>query len=141
MTFINERVPAEDFEKYKVDQVNRDKRFHSAGIISQSWTIDRERNIYLRKIGGGGHASAMNKMTWSFFWKGELLVVKLALMDHSGRPGGPGWTHWKIRQFDIPEHLQDRKAEILADLESALVGYKDGGIYSRTTDYRVTLEQ
>lgn len=138
MAFVNERVPEEDMHKYRVDEVNEDKRFHGAGIIARDWTIDRERNMYLRLI---GRSRSMYRMTWSFYWKGELLVVDLDLMEANGKPGEAGWAHWKICQFDIPPHLQQSKAEILADLESALVAYRDGGIYSSTTDYSVALEQ
>jgi len=138
MAFVNELVPDEDMHKYRVDEVNADKRFHGAGTISRDWTIDRERDIYLRLIGS---SRSMYRMTWSFYWKGELLVVDLDQMGGGGKPGEPGWTHWKIRQFDIPPHLQPRKAEILGDLESALVAYKDGGTFALNTDYHVILEQ
>lgn len=51
MTFINEYVPLEDIATYRIKEI--DKLYIIGGTGSSQWTIDRERNIYLRQVGHG----------------------------------------------------------------------------------------
>ena len=39
----------------------------------------------------------------------------------------------------LPSRLEPRKAEILKDLEEALLAYKDGGVFSASTTYDLVL--
>lgn len=52
MTFVREKISKEDFEKYRI--AHFDERIPNALRPGSTWTIDRERNIYLIHIGGGG---------------------------------------------------------------------------------------
>jgi len=51
MAFVNEHIPQEDVEKYGLESI--DKNFIVGGTNSRAWTIDRERNIYLRNVTRG----------------------------------------------------------------------------------------
>jgi hypothetical protein len=140
MTFVNEFIPPEDVERFHLDEV--DKRFF-IGIQADDWTIDRERNIYLRKIasGGGSDPDLSNRSKWTLYWKGNLLVLGMEYLEGGGERGQPGWSHWKLTWIELPEHLKSYQEAILDDLKEALLAYKDGGIYSKNTSYKVTLDK
>jgi hypothetical protein len=137
MAFINEFIPEEDVEKYGIEEVN--KKYIVGGTNSGQWTIDRERNIYLRCV-ARGREEFRNESTWTLYWKGELISIELHLLDAGGSRGKSGWAHWKVHGIYIPPHLEGRRNDILADLKNALTAYKGGGVYARTMDYSVTLD-
>lgn len=142
MTFINEYIPEEDFEKYKLKEI--DSNYHP-GTKARDWTVDRERDINLRQVSSGREEFA-HETWWTLYWQGELLSLQLDVLDGSGKPGEPGWTHWSLRRiaaFDdhqLPVHLKEKLPEILSDLEDALTAYKDGGVFSQNTSYLVKLD-
>lgn len=144
MAFVNEFIPPEDVEKYHLAEI--DKRFVVGGTNARDWTIDRERDIYLRNVanGGGGDPDIRNQTTWTLYWRGDLLVLRLDLLDGHGGRGEPGWSHWLLVRLrgssGLPAHLKAQKEQILDILKEALVAYKDFGVYSTNTDYSVTLD-
>lgn len=142
MGFVNEFIPEEDVEKYQLAEI--DKRFVVGGTNARDWTIDRERDIYLRIV-AVGREDWRNQTEWTLYWHGTLLTMRLDLMDGGGEPGEPGWSHWKLVWMSgssgLPEHLKAHKAEILSDLKEALTTYRSAGVYSREWPaYRVVLE-
>lgn len=145
MAFVNEFIPPEDVEKYHLAEI--DKRFVVGGTSARDWTIDRERDVYLRNVanGGGGEPDIRNQTEWTLYWRGDLLVLRLDLLACSGERGEPGWSHWQLVWFcgtsGLPEHLKAQKSLIMHTLEEALTAYQGGGVYSaQHPSYRVTLD-
>lgn len=147
MTFINEFTPPEDVEKYGLKQI--DKKFEFGTTSTRQWTIDRERDIYLRHVAraGGSDIEVRNQLKWTFYWKGHELSMRLDLLDGSGGDGEPGWSHWRLVLVwfnggnGLPEPLKPHRREILADLKEALTTYQGAGVYSGNyTSYSVTLD-
>lgn len=144
MPFINEFISAEDAENYGLKAI--DQTFIVGGTNARDWTIDRERNIYLRNVahGGGTDPEVSNQMKWSFYWQGELLTLRLDLMDGGGARGEPGWSHWKLVMINgsqgLPEYLRTKRPQFIADLKEALIAYKDFGAYSSNTEYSIVFE-
>lgn len=144
MTFINEFTPPEDVEKYRFAEI--DEHFVMGGTSSRQWTIDRERNIYLRNVarGAGSEIEVRGQLKWTFYWRGHELTLRLDLLEGSGGRGEPGWSHWRLVWLNgsngLSESLKPHRREILADLKDALLAYKDFGAYSTNTDYSVTLD-
>lgn len=141
MPFVNEYISPEDAEKYALAEIDAQLR---AGGISRQWTIDRERDIYLRIVSRGREMEDRHESLWSFYWKGTVLTIRLALIAGDGRPGEPGMSHWRLKFLNgsrgLPPALQPYRTDILKDLEQALCAYKDGGIFSVNTDYSVLLD-
>lgn len=143
MGYVNEFIPADDIKKYSIEEI--DSKF-VGGSRSRQWTIDRERNSYLRNVsrGGGSDPDLRNQTTWTFFWQGELITLQLDLLEASGDPGEPGWSHWLLVRANgsngLPNHLRSQGIEFLDDLKQALTAYKDLGVYSSNTGYEVTLD-
>lgn len=137
MVFVNEKISHEDRSKYGLDEI--DKKFVVGRTKARDWTIDRDRNIYLRRV-ANGRDELFYQSTWSFYWKGKLLTVYLDTIDSSGGRGEPGWSHLRVRKLELPSSLVAKRGEILEDLKEALTVYKDAGVYSANTTYSVALD-
>lgn len=135
MSFLNEYIPEEDIRKYGIEEINR--RFLKSDF-KPDWTVDRERNIYLRQVASGREEFATQKV-YSFFWKTSLIIVRLD--EHGGGAiDGEGWSDYKLRTIDIPEDLIGNRDEIIADLKSALIAFNGGGVYSRRSSTRASFD-
>lgn len=142
MAFVNEYIPKDDFAKYGIEEI--DQRFIVGNTHDHSWTIDREREIYLRRVARGREESS-RKSTWTFYWHGELMTVCLETVaaGSDGAKNGHGWVHYQLvdcymKGFFIPSHLLDRRNEIISDLREALAARK-GGMNSAKVSYETTL--
>jgi hypothetical protein len=144
MAFINELISEADLEKYHIKEI--DEEFVVGQTKSRQWTIDRGRDIYLRNVarGGGGDPDIRSQTTWTLYWHGDLLGLRLDLLDGGGARGEPGWSHWRLVWLEgshgLPDQLKPQRTQILEALYEALLAYKDFGVYSTNTDYRVTLD-
>ena len=142
MAFVNERISEDDRRKYGLDEV--DKWLAKTGkALQRDWTIDHEREIYLRVI-NWGREEYNYESTWHFYWRGELLTVCLETISAGGERGGHGWSHYKLvdcykKGFFVPDHLLDQREEIIEDLRDALTAYKGGGIHSTRKTSETTL--
>ncbi|MBS0355280.1 MAG: hypothetical protein JSR83_15435 [Proteobacteria bacterium] len=137
MAFVNEYLSEDDCKKYEIHLI--DERFVVGGTSSNSWTIDRDRNIYLRTV-ARGREEFSHLSTWTLYWHEDLIVLELENLSTSGPTGGVCHGHKRVRSIEIPPHLEDKRADILSDLKDALTAYKDGGVYARATEYTLTLD-
>lgn len=134
MTFVNEMISAEDRKKYGLDELDSSQEMRGRAP-QRDWTIDHEREIYLRSIDRGREES-MNWSKWHFYWHGELMTVCLEGSSGSdGQRGGRLWVRYQLvdcyrKGFFIPDHLLNRRDEIIADLKAALSRDTEGGVYS-----------
>lgn len=146
MSFVNEYISKNDMDVFKIKEIDKSVNIHRR-INSDSWTIDRERGMYLRCVARGGEGFA-DESAWTFFWEGELIWVELKLVNCGGKRNAPGWSIKRITKIclmggssnHLPENLVSKKEKIVSDLYEGLLAYKDGGVYSSTTDYKLTLE-
>ena len=137
MTFVNEYISAEEIKKYDLENIN--KRFIVGGTKARDWTIDRERNIYLRNV-ANGREEFSHQSTWTFYWHGELILLELDNISTSGVAGGDRCGNKKLRSITIPHHLEANYDEIIVDLKEALTVYKDGGVFATATAYTLILD-
>src|SRR5689334_23273449 len=137
MTFINEYISPEDKEKFGIAEQNN--KYIVGGTNSSQWTIDKERNIYLRQVARvTREAEHYGEQTWTLFWEGELIEIGIDNIENTGGLGEPCWSHLKIRYINLPAHLEQRRAEVIECLREALLAYKDGGVYSGATEFSLT---
>lgn len=135
MAFVNEYIPEADIEKYQIKEI--DEKFHK-GHYKPHWTIDRERDIYLRYMHNEREEHS-NRHTYYFFWKKAPLLVTVDI-DGGGVMNGKQWRHYKLWRLDIPETLRPYVAEIVADLKAAFVTYREAGVLSDSTDHTATFD-
>ncbi|WAT15511.1 hypothetical protein [Xanthomonas fragariae] len=144
MPFFNEFITPLEAEENKLEAI--DRMFVVGGTNARDWTIDRERQIHLRNVanGGGAEIEVRNQTKFSFFWRGELLTLRLDLVHGGGARGEPGWSHWKLMWINggkgLPGHIKAYKDQFIAELKEALLEYKDFGVHSKNTDYHIVFE-
>lgn len=140
MAFVNEYIPEADVEKYGLAEIDN-SNFGGTRTKSRDWTIDRERNIYLRRVGGQDRENlADNTDSWNFFWKGDLLWFRRKGFPSEKKPDGLRHAFSYIRDLTIPTHLESQRQEIYQDLRDAFRTYGGGGVFSTSTDYVHNLE-
>lgn len=127
MGFVNEVIKSDDVKRFNIKEI--DSRFESEGICSCTWTVDRDRNMYLRCV-ASTRDGEITRSSWTFYWYGELLLVVLELLKNSNMSDGSQQFHWKlcdITEFDrneLSEDLKQQQTEILEDLKLALSAYE-----------------
>lgn len=137
MPFINELISEADLVKYDIKAI--DRKFKLARSRDVHWTVDRERDVYLRCV-ANGRDEYRRRSTWTLYWKGDVLTVELNLIGAGGELGGAGWSHWRLESLGLPPKLEDRRSDILADLKEALTAYKDAGVFSTSSSHVLTLD-
>ncbi|MDP3138212.1 MAG: hypothetical protein Q8N17_18000 [Burkholderiaceae bacterium] len=152
MAFVNEIIGDEDRKKYGLDELNNSLRMRGR-TPQRDWTIDHERDIYLRQIASNSRELAdfdygerRPNFTWHFYWQGELMTVCLEVTDSGSdaKRDGHGWVRYQLmdcyqKGFFIPVNLLDQRDEIIAALRAALTAYGGGGVYSTNSTFETTL--
>lgn len=134
MAFINEFIPEPDFVKYGIAAINF--RYNKSDSDAE-WTIDRARDIYLRRVFSGRFEFAGDH-GYTLYWKGDLLELELRETGDT-LPDLTGWTHYVLLKLNLPPHLDTQHSEILSDLREALTARKGAGMYSPRIGSTVTL--
>lgn len=138
MSFVNEHISQEDRQRYRINEIDKKLRGKAP---ARDWTIDRERDIYLRMLDPGILADGpTGRSAWHLYWHGEVIEIDLQIMKTEGEPGGSRHGHKKLISIEIPESIEEKHEEIERDLREALIAYKDGGIFATATEYLLTLE-
>jgi len=144
MTFINEYTPEKDKEKYNFAELN--KRSRCGGTIpSGDWTIDRANNIWIHQLyvesdhteADGGYTGVS---VWDYYWKGYLMSVRIKLLECSGKRGQDLWARKKLLDISLPSELEDKRDCVLKDLELALSAFKENGVLSTSSSYKLVFE-
>lgn len=86
MAFVNEYIPVDDVKKYGIEEI--DRRFLKT-TYQPDWTVDRERNIYLRQVASRREEFASQK-DYTFYWGGRwslFVWIKLVVECGAGKDG------------------------------------------------------
>lgn len=119
MGFVNEYVPETDINQYGLEEINQ--KYRKANIPGDyRWTVDRERDIYLRWINTDWRSDF--QQVFSFYWKGVLIEACL-IMSSAEILNAYTWT---LHYLSVPDVLKRQKYEILEDLKEALEAYVSG---------------
>lgn len=138
MAFINEYMSAEDKAKYGIAAINM--RYTVNGTDARDWTIDKERNIYLRHVAWGPDRELLHQQVWTLFWEGELIEIGLEYLENTGGAHQPCWAHVKVQYMKLPPQFTHRRDEVIEVLREGLIAYKDGGVFGTATDFSLTLD-
>ena len=145
MAFVSEFISSDDIARY--DILSIDSKFLVGGARARDWVIDRDREIYLRNVahGGGGESEIRNQTQWTFYWRGELLTLRIDMLESGGGRNGAGWSRWMLIWINggkgLPAHLNSDVPQFIEDLGLALTAHKGfGGVHSRYIDYDAQVE-
>ena len=143
MAFVNEIIPQEDREKYRIDTLT------STAFIFR-WTVDRENDMWLCFVTREGDPrertpEESRQSYWFFYWKGQLLTLWTKYLEGGGNLGEPGWSRVQLQTINIPKVVEAYRPQILQDLESALKIYKynkrEHPVYTLTLDIPLELKK
>jgi hypothetical protein len=160
MAFVNERITADDWERYKFPEIER-RISVSSYFSTNTCTIDHERGIYLIKAAEErkGRLDMDGRWPtglfgWVFVWRGHELWAETRDLEQTGESRKPMWSRKRLTSLGLmgervgmlgsarrlPPELTPRREEILKDLYDALLAYKSAGVLSTCTSYALTLE-
>lgn len=126
MAFINEFISDSDAVAYDIAAISR---HYLKSNYKPHWTIDRERNIYLREV-ASGRDEYVGDHTYTLYWKGNLIETELR--QTSGKNNdNVAWREYFLLNIALPAHLGVSRSEILADLKEALAVRNGSGVYAR----------
>lgn len=145
MTYKLESIAESDAIAYRLKEI--DRRFFIGATRARYWVIDRERGIYLRNVanGGGAEPELRSRTFWTFSWCGELLTLRLDLVDAGGERYGTGWSRWLLVWVsggeDMLAHLKPEAAQVVAELGVALAVHKGvGGVHSTCVEHVASID-
>lgn len=136
MAFVNEKISHDDRQMYGLDKLDERKMYGKT--ISRQWTIDRDKDVFLRHTASGREEHS-NSTWWEFYWRGSHLLVELELVDGTGERGGHIETTHRLRKLDLSPSLKQFQEQIVLDLQDALQAYKDGGVLATAASFKHTL--
>lgn len=133
MAFVNECISEDDVKKFGIEEI--DRQFLKL-TFQPHWTVDHEKNIYLRQVAAGREEFSEEKK-YTLFFKNTLLIVDLNERG-GGVRGAEGWSEYKLLKMDLPNELVSEKAEIISILKDALTAFKGGGVHSTRATTKTT---
>ncbi|MGJ0492002.1 hypothetical protein [Methylobacter sp.] len=107
MAFANE---------YLTDEAER-KKYGSAHV-----TLDRERDAWLTRSGGGGERPEFIEL----HWQGEEIKMH-AYEEPQKNAESEIEINWYVAKMSIPEKLEVRRKEIIKMVTEALIAHKSRG--------------
>jgi hypothetical protein len=125
MAFVNEAIPEQDTQKVNA-LVNYqtisaiDYQVHPFSLISNFWTIDRKRNVYLIDLGGGGRHLDDGRLPYAaLVIDGQVVLFNVVLKGEGNSTIGLNWQK-EIYNLHIPQALESRREEIKQLIREAL---------------------
>lgn len=119
MTFVNEIISEEDYEKYNLKQLDKRLPWSSP---TRCWTINRDENIWIRDYYtpiDRDEGCISGATIYDYWWKGTPLVVEAtkSIVSDKIQDG----IRYRINLYDIvsltmPETLNEKQQEIISDL-------------------------
>lgn len=128
MAYLNERIGADDCEKYDLERVCGERNLppHAGQLYRRDWMIDRERDTFLIQTSSHPNSAFAG---WAFYWRGHWMFFELMVIDaHVNLAERSCWSHYWVRGFAAPPSLE--LAEIADDLRAALSAYAGCGVFS-----------
>jgi hypothetical protein len=142
MAFVNEYATDEDIEKY--DLYGIWDKFHPLRkgkyYIGQrpSFTIDREKNIFLLKVGSGGREEpSILKFLPRIDNKGVVIELEKAKGSSGNLHDNPFIIIWDLMKYDSQSDIKYSKEEILKILKEALSVYGLLGVYKQAPNMNI----
>ncbi|MDR3394135.1 MAG: hypothetical protein P4L70_03950 [Parasulfuritortus sp.] len=116
MAFVNELISDED--KQKIDWTKFKAWPFSDPHRPWKWTIDKERNVFLIPLGGGG-PDGDRPDVFALHWDGQVIRFEAEI---TGSGTGKFWDtlFWKINNLAIPDNLHSQKEKILESVVNAI---------------------
>lgn len=139
MPFENEYVSAEDIEKYKLDDLWKRTHLGQAKLAGRhSWTIDKEKSVFLMFIRSGHEIDTANIFTALLWWNGQEIYLELERVGNANIKQQEGHGTWHLRSIEIPSNFKAATIEEIKEVvKEALTKYGLMGVYLSVQKYFV----
>ena len=144
MAFVNEYISDEDWKKYNIQAI--EDAFKMGNSSDDSWTIDKENNIFLKKLASSRiDNDGGTWVYWAYALKRELYVITVeTVATNRAKRGEDLWVYEKIKElklWDSYKNLSEEKCKTIMPLiEEAFLAYGKGGVYSSSGGFELKLE-
>lgn len=137
MAFVYEReISKSDNEKYGIDELNI---IYERSFLPMScgwgWTIDRERDCYLRflKFGRWCEEWDEERISYYSFYSNDIVRVIRFQTEGGGSRQTTVWKKYYIKKITPPidDLVASQKEQFFAVLKEALIAFGDAGAFSR----------
>lgn len=140
MPFVNEYIPEADKPRYEAIENAVIKRTSCVGYSpARSWTIDRDRDLFLTRIkGGGGDIERARYDAYIFYNTGRTFYIETWQLSTVGgdRVGQPRTTKLRIDLFSemdetghfFKHDIESDNGETLALLKEAFTAERGSGV-------------
>lgn len=148
MAFVNEpEISKSDNEKYGIDELNK---IYQRTFLPMSngwgWTIDRERDSYLRFVKLGRWCEEWDEERisyFSFYWNGVVRVIRFQSESGGGGRQAPIWkTKYYLKKITPPidDLNASQKEQFFAVLKEGLVTFRDAGAFSEAPEFEASFD-
>lgn len=122
MAFVNEYISKDDIEKYRLEEINKTRH-----LVIHSWTIDRERDIFLIHNGRGREEESQMSF-FILYRQGE--ITNHTIWQFFDRPNKT--LVWEMQRYGEPHYKnieeQQKYEQLHADLRDALTAFGLAGV-------------
>jgi hypothetical protein len=109
MAFVNEYISPQDCAAYGIKEI--DKAYVVGGTSSGQWTIDRERDIYLRQVANGAREIELfHQGIWTLWFDSELIEIGIDNLSATG-DRIPVTGHHRTPLRSLPSRIIDSIGE------------------------------
>jgi hypothetical protein len=124
MAFVNELVPEEQKDKFDITVFYHPKRSIDKRISFYRWVVDRERDIFLIRLGGGGQWEGGDmpkpREYFALSYKGEAIKFEALYSSEGNSKDGNLVGCYAVYNMQLPPALKWRSGKIMALIEEAL---------------------
>jgi hypothetical protein len=127
MPFVNETISEADKARY--ESFHFTSPFSKYHLVSAwKWAIDRERNVFLVPMGGGGTEQSETPAIFSLVFDEQVSRIE-AYYKYSGKEREGLDIYWRLTRIVIPRELQPKGNLVLELIKEAfgVIGVVDFG--------------
>lgn len=146
MAFVNEPVPEEQKEKFDITVFYHPKRSIDKRISFYRWVVDRERDVFLIRLGGGGQWEGGDmpkpREYLALGYKGQAVKFEALFQSEGSSKNGTLVEYIEVYNVQIPPTLKWHRGKIMALIEEALDAMGDStGHREKLSEVKVTFNQ
>lgn len=139
MAFVNEYITPEDREKYGLDELDKIyQRMFLPMSKSDDFTIDRERNCYLRLVKLGREPEGEGNIWYFSFFINENTYVLKFLIEEAGNLRTQAYRKYTLLKIQSNDQIDI--TPFFPILKEALIAYKVLGILSKCTSFEANFD-
>ena len=124
MTFVNELIPAEQKSNFDLNVFHQPECSWHRPITTSHWTIDRERDVFIISLGGGGQwegGDAPKPPEYlALSWEGKVIKFEAVYSETGRYLDGNLVGYWDVMEIHLPPEWETRRNAVQELIRSGL---------------------